>query len=51
LGISFIGRAKSLPEVGQWAAISSYVIRPIKCAPAPQTESRIQRLVPSSASA
>jgi len=30
LGISFIGRAYSLVDVGQKAAISSYVTRPIK---------------------
>ena len=48
MGISFIGRAYSLVDVGQKEAISSYVTRPIKWAPAAHTESRTQRLMPSS---
>jgi hypothetical protein len=47
-GISFIGRANSLSDVGQVAAISSYVTRPIRWAPAPHTDSSTQRLVASS---
>src|SRR5215467_7300466 len=41
LGISFIGAAYSWLEVGQYEAISSYVFRPMRCAPASQIQSSL----------
>jgi hypothetical protein len=39
LGMSFIGAAYSSSEKGQNPAISSYVVRPIRCAPASRIQS------------